>query len=84
MMNQCEEKASDEEKVCETKEIKGTFRTGSTQSRIRGSYENKIRFFSPPHKIFEVFSSVKDADGKLSMSYIDLLRAITPYNYGEL
>jgi hypothetical protein len=25
--------------------------------RIRGNYENKIRFFSPPEKIFEVFAT---------------------------
>jgi hypothetical protein len=29
----------------------------STADRIRGNYENKIRFFSPPEKIFETFAS---------------------------
>ena len=32
----------------------------STAERIRGNYENKIRFFSPPEKIFETFSTQKD------------------------
>lgn len=54
------------------------------QDRIRGSYENKIRFFSPPEKIFETFAHNKDADGKLVMSYADFFRALTPYNYTEL
>ncbi len=31
----------------------------SRQDRIRGVYENKIRFFSPPEKIFETFATVK-------------------------
>ncbi len=51
--------------------------------RIRGTYENKIRFFSPPEKIFETFASVKTEDGKLVMSYSDFFRAMTPYNYTE-
>ena len=78
MINQCHE----QEEEHEADNIMS--KVASTQSRIRGGYENKIRFFSPPNKIFEVFSSVKNDEGKLSMSYIDLLRAITPYNYGEL
>lgn len=52
--------------------------------RIRGTYENKIRFFSPPEKIFETFASVKTDDGKLVMSYQDFFRALTPYNYSEI
>ena len=54
------------------------------QDRIRGTYENKIRFFSPPEKIFETFASVKTEDGKLVMSYSDFFRALTPYNYTEI
>ncbi|TNV81655.1 hypothetical protein FGO68_gene3874 [Halteria grandinella] len=54
------------------------------QDRIRGTYENKIRFFSPPEKIFETFAHSKDADGKLVMSYADFFRALTPYNYTEI
>eukprot|EP00347_Sterkiella_histriomuscorum_P016798 403351813 len=54
------------------------------QDRIRGNYENKIRFFSPPEKIFETFASVKTEDGKLVMSYSDFFRALTPYNHTEL
>jgi hypothetical protein len=53
------------------------------QDRIRGTYENKIRFFSPPEKIYETFASVKNEDGKLVMSYSDFFRALTPYNYTE-
>jgi len=34
----------------------------STADRIRGNYENKIRFFSPPEKIFETFSTEKNED----------------------
>ena len=54
------------------------------QDRIRGTYENKIRFFSPPEKIFETFASVKLDDGKLVMSYSDFFKALTPYNHTEL
>jgi hypothetical protein len=28
--------------------------------KIRGNYENKIRFFSPPEKVFEIFAHQKD------------------------
>jgi len=76
MINQCHEGEHEEDHRVHTK--------ASTASRIRGNYENKIRFFSPPEKIFEVFASVKNEDGKLAMNYRDLLRAITPYDYGEL
>ena len=54
------------------------------QDRIRGNYENKIRFFSPPEKIFETFAHSKDAEGRLVMSYPDFFRALTPYNYTEI
>ena len=54
------------------------------QDRIRGTYENKIRFFSSPEKIFETFASVKTEDGKLVMSYSDFLKSLTPYNYTEI
>jgi hypothetical protein len=54
------------------------------QDRIRGSYENKIRFFSPPEKIFETFAHGKDKDGDLVMSYQDFFRALTPYNFTEI
>mmetsp|Transcript_3401 Transcript_3401/g.5740 ORF Transcript_3401/g.5740 Transcript_3401/m.5740 type:complete len:157 (-) Transcript_3401:808-1278(-) len=56
----------------------------STADRIRGNYENKIRFFSPPEKIFETFASQKEEDGSLAMSYGDFFRALTPYNYQEI
>jgi len=48
---------------------------------IRGRYENKIRFFSPPEKSFEIFASEKQEDGELRMSYKDFLIAMTPFCY---
>ncbi len=56
----------------------------SRSDKIRGNYENKIRFFSPPEKIYETFASIKTEDGKLVMSYSDFFRALTPYNYTEI
>ncbi len=29
-----------------------------TKERIRGQYENKIRFMSPPEKVFEIFATI--------------------------
>jgi len=51
-----------------------------TKDRIRGEYENKIRRYSPPEKIFEIFATIRNKDG-LFMSHRDLFRAICPYNY---
>lgn len=34
-------------------EMKGDL---SRAEKIRGNYENKIRFFSPPEKVFEIFA----------------------------
>ncbi len=56
----------------------------STADKIRGAYENKIRFFSPPEKIFETFASVKTEGGSLVMSYSDFFRSLTAFNYTEL
>ena len=56
----------------------------STGDRIRGNYENKIRFFSPPEKIFETFATKKLDDGTLVMTYGDFFKAMTPYNYGPI
>jgi hypothetical protein len=56
----------------------------SRADKIRGSYENKIRFFSSPEKVFEVFSSITTEAGEIRMSYGDFLHALTPYTYGEL
>lgn len=47
---------------------------------LRGAYENKIRRFSPPEKIFDVFATEYE-NGRLYMSIIDLLKAICFYNY---
>ena len=51
----------------------------SRSDSIRGNYENKIRFFSPPEKTYEIFASHKQEDGELRMTYKDFLRAMTPY-----
>lgn len=51
---------------------------------IRGSYENKIRFFASPEKVFEVFAGEEDSEGQTQMSYADFLRCLTPYNNMEL
>lgn len=57
----------------------------SRADKIRGKYENKIRFFASPEKVFEIFASKKDDEtGEVSMSYGDFLHALTPYNNGEL
>ena len=51
---------------------------------IRGKYENKIRFFSPPEKVFEIFAHAKNEDGELEMSIADFMKCITPFNYSNL
>ena len=50
---------------------------------IRGGYQNKIRFFSPPEKCYEIFACEHaTADGKeLRLSYANFLQAVTPYSY---
>ena len=35
----------------------------SIPERTRGNYENKIRFYSPPEKTFEIFANKKSEDG---------------------
>jgi hypothetical protein len=47
---------------------------------LRGAYENKIRRFSPPEKIFDVFATISQ-NGVLLMTLKDLLKAICFYNY---
>lgn len=51
------------------------------KERIRGEYENKIRRYSPPEKIFEVFATHKDENEVIFMTHSDLFKAICPYNY---
>ena len=53
----------------------------SREDRIRGNYENKIRFFSPPEKTYEIFATEKTEEGELRMTYKDFFRAMTPYCY---
>jgi Ca2+-binding EF-hand superfamily protein len=49
--------------------------------KMRGLYENKIRFFCGPEKIYEIFASNRNESGKLTMSYRDFYKAVTPYSY---
>ena len=56
----------------------------SRADKIRGAYENKIRFFAPPEKMFEIFSTLKTSEGEMRMSYADFLQTMTPYNHGKL
>lgn len=53
----------------------------SRSSLIRGKYENKIRFFAAPEKIFEIFANDKNDEGEMTMDYAHFLHCITPYNY---
>lgn len=52
--------------------------------KIRGAYENRIRFFSPPEKVYEIFATIKLSDRQVAMTYDDFYRANTPYNYTKL
>jgi hypothetical protein len=36
---------------------------------MRGLYENKIRFFCGPEKIFEIFATKRTEDGELVMTF---------------
>ena len=56
----------------------------SRADRIRGNYENKIRFFASPEKVFEVFATEEDEQGNTQMSYSDFLDCLTPYSQGDL
>ena len=67
-----------------TEEEKPNLCEASRADRIRGNYENKIRFFASPEKVFEVFSTQEDEKGDTQMSYSDFLHTLTPYNQGEL
>jgi hypothetical protein len=42
------------------------------------NYEKRIRLRSPPEKIFEYFSSVRNPDGEMFMLPADLMRAVVP------
>ncbi|KAG2778683.1 hypothetical protein Pcac1_g10880 [Phytophthora cactorum] len=48
--------------------------------RTVGSYENRLRKFSSPERVFEYFSSV-ELDKEYYMTRDDLARAVTPYTY---
>lgn len=52
----------------------------STSDKIRGNYENKIRFFAPPEKIFETFATLK-TDDSVFMSYDDFFHSLTPFSF---
>lgn len=51
--------------------------------RMRGLYENKIRFFCGPEKIFEIFATKRNEEGKMVMSFQDFYKAVTPYCYAS-
>jgi len=66
--------ADQQEKLSECEEV-------DRAEKMRGLYENKIRFFCGPEKIYEIFASNKTEAGKLTMSYKDFYRAVTPFTY---
>ncbi|CAN0213639.1 unnamed protein product, partial [Phaeothamnion confervicola] len=45
---------------------------------VIGSYENRIRNFSAPERVFEFFASVTTEDGTF-MTPEDFVRALTPF-----
>ena len=49
--------------------------------KLRGLYENKIRFFCGPEKVFEIFATDRGENGKLKMTYVDFYKAVTPFTY---
>jgi hypothetical protein len=52
----------------------------SFKEGMLGSYENRIRSFSPPERVFEFFASVTES-GKSYMTPGDFARAVTPYQF---
>ena len=52
----------------------------STSEKIRGNYENKIRFFAPPEKIFETFATIKENEN-VFMTYSDFFFSLTPFSF---
>lgn len=52
----------------------------SFTERTVGSYENRLRKFSSPERVFEYFSSV-ELDRHFFMTRDDLARALTPYTF---
>ena len=52
----------------------------SFSERTIGNYENRIRRFSAPERVFEYFSSV-EIDKQYYMTPEDLARAMTPYTF---
>lgn len=61
------------------------FATPPTEKEsVKGTKENKIRFFGTPTQIFKNFSTVKDEDGNDAMTYQDFFNALTPFNYQKV
>ncbi|KAH9619039.1 hypothetical protein KSS87_009871 [Heliosperma pusillum] len=50
----------------------------SYRRKIFFKYEKRIRTRSPPEKVFEYFSSVRNSDGEILMKPSDLMRAVVP------
>ena len=49
---------------------------------IRGEYEDKIRRYSPPEKIFNVFAQ-KNSKEQWVLNLVQMLKTICFYNYSE-
>eukprot|EP00397_Hematodinium_sp_SG-2012_P034591 GEMP01037112.1.p1 GENE.GEMP01037112.1~~GEMP01037112.1.p1 ORF type:complete len:403 (+),score=93.32 GEMP01037112.1:236-1444(+) len=49
--------------------------------RVRGNYENRIKFFSNPEKIFEYFATTTDKDGAPVMSQKDFMNSLVPHTF---
>ncbi|XP_074287094.1 calcium uptake protein, mitochondrial-like [Silene latifolia] len=50
----------------------------SYRRKVFFKYEKRIRTRSPPEKVFEYFSSVRNSDGEILMKPSDLMRAVVP------
>ncbi|TKY54771.1 Calcium uptake protein 1 [Spatholobus suberectus] len=46
--------------------------------RVFFNYEKRIRFQSPPEKVFEYFASIRTPSGEVFMTPADLMRAVVP------
>lgn len=79
-MADAEPAEAEEKKECSQEKAPHHKKPLSRGETIRGNYENKIRFFAAPEKVYEIFAHEKDENDRLVMSYADFLNAITPFN----
>ena len=63
--------------VAEVGGLSSAFLSPEYRRNIFFIYEKRLRVHSPPEKVFEYFSSVKDANGTF-MTSLDLMRAAVP------